>query len=162
MARNYRGKCLDLRKNCGLPIAFILVIIGGVTGQHVKVEAEVESYPGQMVNLSCQFISSGDIRLTQVSWIWEPKEGQRENIAVFHPQFGESYPDSSLKGRVRFLHGSLENPSISIRDVRMTDEGKYTCEYATYPSGNEQGTTTLVMLGKGPRFMSHLSVCPSF
>lgn len=30
----------------------------------------------------------------------------------------------------------------------MSDAGRYTCEYATYPSGNEQGTTTLIMLGE--------------
>ncbi|KAF7653190.1 hypothetical protein LDENG_00086320 [Lucifuga dentata] len=30
----------------------------------------------------------------------------------------------------------------------MSDAGRYTCEYATYPSGNEQGTTTLTMLAK--------------
>ncbi|KAJ8334410.1 hypothetical protein SKAU_G00400490 [Synaphobranchus kaupii] len=158
MARDYAGKCLDFRKNCGLSVVLILTIIGGVTGQHVKVEAELESYPGQMVNLRCQFMGSEGIRLTQVSWIWEPKEGQRENIAVFHPQFGESYPASALKGRVRFLHGSLDNPSISITDVRMTDEGKYVCEYATYPSGNEQGTTSLVMLAKPMNSASPVTV----
>ncbi|XP_035285442.1 PVR cell adhesion molecule related 2 like isoform X2 [Anguilla anguilla] len=157
MARDYAGKCLDFRKNCGLSMGFILIIIGGVTA-HVKVKSEVESYPGQMVNLSCEFMSSEGIRLTQVSWIWEPKEGQRENIAVFHPQFGDSYPESALSGRVRFLHGSLENPSISISDVRMTDEGKYVCEYATYPSGNEQGTTTLVMLAKPKNTASVVTV----
>lgn len=86
---------------------------------------------------------------TQVSWIYEPKEGERLNIAVFHPKFGASYPTSPLKGRVRFTTEppSLSNPSIQISDVKMTDEGKYICEYATYPSGNEQGITSLVILG---------------
>ncbi|XP_061110551.1 poliovirus receptor homolog isoform X1 [Conger conger] len=158
MARDYAGKCLDFRKNCGLSIGLIIFIIGDVTGQHVKVAEEVESYPGQMVELGCQFMGTGGIELTQVSWIWEPKEGQRENIAVYHPQFGASYPDSALKGRVSFLHSSLDNPSIQITGVRMTDEGKYVCEYATYPSGNEQGTTTLVMLAKPRNTASAVTV----
>ncbi|KAJ8389458.1 hypothetical protein AAFF_G00119960 [Aldrovandia affinis] len=159
MARDYTGKCLDFRKNCGLSIVLILMMTGGAAGQHVKVEAEVESYPGQIIKLRCQFTDSEGIRLTQVSWIWEPKEeGQRENIAVFHPTFGESYPDSAMKGRVSFIHGSLENPSIQITDVRMTDEGKYICEYATYPSGNEQGTTTLVMLAMPKNSVSPVTV----
>uniref|UniRef100_A0A3Q4A939 Ig-like domain-containing protein n=1 Tax=Mola mola TaxID=94237 RepID=A0A3Q4A939_MOLML len=80
--------------------------------------------------------------------IWEPVDGQRDNIAVFHPMYGESFPNLSFKGRVVFLQNSLENPSIRISHLRMSDAGRYTCEYATYPSGNEQGTTTLVMLAK--------------
>lgn len=84
----------------------------------------------------------------QVSWIWEPTDGQRDNIAVFHPTYGQSFPNLAFKDRVVFLHNSLENPSIRISNLRMSDAGRYTCEYATYPSGNEQGTTTLVMLGE--------------
>lgn len=39
----------------------------------------------------------------------------------------------------------------------MSDEGKYICEYATYPSGNEQGITNLVMLGKSKIVFLHFS-----
>eukprot|EP00063_Salmo_salar_P083144 XP_014057979.1 PREDICTED: uromodulin-like isoform X1 [Salmo salar] len=73
-------------------------------------------------------------------------EGERLNIAVYHPIFGVIYPMSPLKGRVSFPTPSLNNPSIQISDIRMTDEGRYICEYATYPSGNEQGITSLVIL----------------
>ncbi|AWP21272.1 putative poliovirus receptor-related protein 2-like [Scophthalmus maximus] len=82
----------------------------------------------------------------KVSWIWEPSDGQRDNIAVYHPIYGQSFPNLGFKDRVVFLHNSLENPSIRISGLKMSDAGRYTCEYATYPSGNEQGTTTLVML----------------
>ena len=88
-----------------------------------------------------------------MSWIWEPVEGQRDNIAVFHPAYGESFPNPSFEGRVAFILGTLENPSIRISGLRMADAGRYTCEYATYPSGNEQGTTTLVMLGESALFL---------
>lgn len=86
----------------------------------------------------------------QVTWIYEPKDGERINIAVFHPNFDPNYPDSPMRGRVSFSPNPpvLASPSIQIADVRMTDEGKYICEYATYPSGNEQGITYLVMLGR--------------
>ncbi|XP_062867457.1 PVR cell adhesion molecule related 2 like, partial [Trichomycterus rosablanca] len=116
--------------------------------QRVRVLPEVEAYPNKSVNLRCEFINAGTSKLTQVSWIFEASEGQRENIAVFHPMYGESFPQSSFKGRVQFTQGSLENPSIRIDNVRMSDAGRYTCEYATYPSGNEQGTTMLIMLAK--------------
>lgn len=84
----------------------------------------------------------------QVSWIFEHADGQRDNIAVYHPLYGESFPNQSFRGRVSFLQKSLENPSIRISNLKMSDAGRYTCEYATYPTGNEQGTTTLIMLGE--------------
>lgn len=76
---------------------------------------------------------------------------------MYHPTYGESFPNQSFRGRVAFLQKSLENPSIRISNLKMSDAGRYTCEYATYPTGNEQGTTTLIMLGefKG-RFPSSL------
>ncbi len=80
--------------------------------------------------------------------MFERVEGDRHNIAVFHPQYGASFPNKDFDGRVSFTQGSLENPSIRIDKLRMADAGRYICEYATYPSGNEQGTTTLIMLGK--------------
>lgn len=115
----------------------------------MRVEEELEAYPTESVELRCKFIDGGGrTKLTQVSWIWEPIDGQRDNIAVFHPLYGQSFPNLSFKDRVVFLHNNLENPSIRISNLTMSDAGRYTCEYATYPSGNEQGTTTLIMLAK--------------
>lgn len=117
--------------------------------QKVRVEEELEAYPTETVDLRCQFIDGGGkTKLTQVSWIWEPIDGQRDNIAVYHPMYGQSFPNPEFKDRVAFLHNTLENPSIRISELKMSDAGRYTCEYATYPSGNEQGTTTLIMLAK--------------
>ncbi|XP_054619922.1 PVR cell adhesion molecule related 2 like isoform X3 [Dunckerocampus dactyliophorus] len=135
-----------------LPLAaawLLLCARQGVGAQKVRVEEELEAYPNESVDLRCQFIDGGGkTKLTQVSWIWEPADGQRDNIAVYHPTYGQSFPNLSFKDRVIFLHHNLENPSIRISDLRMSDAGRFTCEYATYPSGNEQGTTTLVMLAK--------------
>ncbi|MEQ2167802.1 hypothetical protein GOODEAATRI_007752, partial [Goodea atripinnis] len=85
-----------------------------------------------------------------VSWRYEANDGKSMNIAVYHPAYGPNYPISPLKDRVRFKPDppELSSPSIEITDVKMTDEGKYICEYATYPDGNDQGTTKLVMLAK--------------
>ncbi|XP_072768629.1 PVR cell adhesion molecule related 2 like isoform X1 [Nerophis lumbriciformis] len=134
-----------------LPAAAWLLLCArqGVGAQKVRVEEELEAYPNESVDLRCQFIDGGGrTKLTQVSWIWEPIDGQRDNIAVYHPEYGQSFPNLSFKDRVVFLHNNLENPSIRISNLRMSDAGRYTCEYATYPSGNEQGTSTLVMLAK--------------
>ncbi|KAM6903247.1 PVR cell adhesion molecule related 2 like isoform 2-T2 [Lycodopsis pacificus] len=129
--------------------AAILLAAQGIGAQKVRVEDELEAYPTESVDLRCEFIDGGGrTKLTQVSWIWEPVDGQRDNIAVYHPIYGQSFPNPSFKERVIFLHNNLENPSIRISNLKMSDAGRYTCEYATYPSGNEQGTTSLVMLAK--------------
>ncbi|XP_072316789.1 poliovirus receptor homolog [Eucyclogobius newberryi] len=152
---------------CGGPVAplcllvlLVLALAHGASGQKVKVEAEVLSYPGQTVNLRCAFTDATGVQLTMVTWIYEPKDGERINIAVFHPNFEPNYPDSPMKGRVSFSPSppNLASPSIQIQDVRMTDEGKYICEYATYPSGNEQGITYLVMLAKPQNAASTVTV----
>ncbi|XP_076865695.1 PVR cell adhesion molecule related 2 like isoform X2 [Brachyhypopomus gauderio] len=131
------------------PIFVVFLLFCQVArGQRVQVLPDVEAYANESVNLRCEFTNAGATKLTQVSWIFEATEGQRENIAVFNPMYGQSFPQSTFKDRVQFSQPSLENPSITINKVRMSDAGKYTCEYATYPSGNEQGTTTLTMLAK--------------
>ncbi|XP_029598748.1 nectin-2 isoform X2 [Salmo trutta] len=163
MARKDARNRHDYTKIIGLFSVVTLLTFQGALSQQVKVEPEVMSYPSQAVNLRCAFADAGGIQLTQVSWIYEPKEGERLNIAVFHPKFGASYPTSPLKGRVSFTTEppSLSNPSIQISDVKMTDEGKYICEYATYPSGNEQGVTSLIMLAKPRNSASGVTVIAS-
>uniref|UniRef100_A0A8D3B5M1 Nectin cell adhesion molecule 3 n=1 Tax=Scophthalmus maximus TaxID=52904 RepID=A0A8D3B5M1_SCOMX len=147
MARDYAARCPVWIAY--VAAAAILIVAKGAGAQKVRVEEEVEAYPTGTVDLRCQFIDGGGrTKLTQVSWIWEPSDGQRDNIAVYHPIYGQSSPNLGFKDRVVFLHNSLENPSIRISGLKMSDAGRYTCEYATYPSGNEQGTTTLVMLAK--------------
>nr|XP_046183603.1 poliovirus receptor homolog isoform X2 [Oncorhynchus gorbuscha] len=148
MARDAKHCPLSPMKNSLLVTAGILLIIQAASCQRVRVVPEVEAYPAESVDLRCQFVDGGNTKLTQVSWIWEPTEGQRDNIAVFHPIYGESFPESPFSGRVRFIQGTLTNPSITISSLKMADAGRYTCEYATYPSGNEQGTTNLVILAK--------------
>ncbi|KAI5105914.1 nectin-2-like isoform X2 [Silurus meridionalis] len=123
----------------------------GSSAQKVKVEPEVVSYPGETVVLRCQFPDPGQTQLTQVSWILEKSSGARTNIAVFHPGFGVNYPmPSPVQGRVSFTMDppSLANPTIQITDIEPTDEGKYICEYAAYPTGNEKGVSSLVILAK--------------
>ncbi|XP_038566986.1 nectin-2-like isoform X3 [Micropterus salmoides] len=161
MARQDARNWPDCSKMIGLLFLVAAILIQhGVSGQRVKVEPEVSSYPGQTVNLRCAFTDATGIQLTMVTWIYEPKDGERINIAVFHPNFDPNYPDSPVKGRVTFTPSppNLASPSIQISGVRMTDEGKYICEYATYPSGNEQGITYLVMLAKPQNSASIVTV----
>ncbi|XP_024123584.1 nectin-2 [Oryzias melastigma] len=159
MARHDAQNWPESTKMIGL-LCFVASIISqhGILGQRVKVDPEVTSYPGQSVNLRCSFSDPTGVQLSMVTWIYESKDGERKNIAVLHPSFDPNYPDSPVKGRVSFLAKEMTRPSIQITDLRMSDEGKYICEYATYPSGNEQGTTQLVMLAKPVNSASTVSV----
>ncbi|XP_062847939.1 nectin-2-like [Trichomycterus rosablanca] len=140
--------------------ATVFLLLQGLLAQRVKVEPEVVSYPGGTVTLRCAFPDPGKTQLTQVSWIIEKSAESRTNIAVYHPTYGPSYPDTSpVYGRVSFNEPvSLDNPSIQINDIKLTDAGKYVCEYATYPSGNEKGATSLVILAKPMNSASSITV----
>ncbi|KAF4092145.1 hypothetical protein AMELA_G00017510 [Ameiurus melas] len=146
-------KCLYL-------LSVVFHVAAGVLAQKVKVEPEVVSYPGQTVILRCQFPDKGQTQLTQVSWILENSSGIRNNIAVFHRTFGVVYPASPVQGRVSFTlePPSLENPTIQITDIALTDEGNYFCEYATYPAGNKKGVTSLILLAKPQNTASTITV----
>ncbi|XP_063041536.1 PVR cell adhesion molecule related 2 like isoform X2 [Engraulis encrasicolus] len=148
MAKDGASDSYFTARSWGITVV-LLMVLQVSSGQHVKVQPELQAFQKEKILMRCMYTQPGNTKLTQVSWIYEDNDGgERVNIAVFHPTYGESFPDSPFKGRVHFTQGSLENPSIEISDMRMADEGKYTCEYATYPSGNEQGTTNLVMLAK--------------
>ncbi|TMS10657.1 Nectin-2 [Larimichthys crocea] len=179
MARHDARNWQDCSKMIGLLCMFASTLLQhGVSGQRVKVEAggvvisRSDRQPALCLH-RCHWDSAHNVTLrilttdlspppppTQVTWIYEPKEGERINIAVFHPSFDANYPDSPVKGRISFTPSppDLASPSIQITDVRMSDEGKYICEYATYPSGNEQGITYLVMLAKPQNSASIVTV----
>ncbi|XP_041091159.1 poliovirus receptor homolog [Polyodon spathula] len=132
-----------------ITLLFCILVLQAADCQRVKVEPEVSSFPGQNVTLRCSFSDpTGEVKKSQVTWIRETPDGKKVNIAVFNPQFGASYPEKSIEGRVAFRDPSLQDPSIVLQGVTMGDEGNYICEYATYPSGNEEGTTRLFVLAK--------------
>ncbi|XP_058864926.1 nectin-2 isoform X2 [Acipenser ruthenus] len=139
-----------LRRRSGLiTLVLYTLALQAADSQRVKVEPEVSSFPGQDVTLRCSFSDpTGEVKKSQVTWIRETPDGKKVNIAVFNPQFGASYPEKSIDGRIAFRAPSLQDPSIVLQRITMGDEGNYICEYATYPSGNEEGTTRLFVLAK--------------
>ncbi|KAE8282636.1 Nectin-2 Herpes virus entry mediator B [Larimichthys crocea] len=82
----------------------------------------------------------------------------RGTTSLYITHLRSEFPQLVLQRPVVFLHNRLENPSIRISNLKMSDAGRYTCEYATYPSGNEQGTTTLIMLAKPKNSASVVTV----
>ncbi|XP_061453864.1 nectin-2 isoform X2 [Rhineura floridana] len=119
-----------------------------VIAQSVKVQDEVTGYLGQDVTLPCNFAkTSSAVKVSQVTWVKEAR-GRKQNVAVYHPELGPSYPMERDRGRIRFRTQSLEDATLIIGPLNMTDEGTYTCEFATYPLGNEDGITNLIILAK--------------
>uniref|UniRef100_A0A8C3HMC0 Nectin cell adhesion molecule 2 n=1 Tax=Chrysemys picta bellii TaxID=8478 RepID=A0A8C3HMC0_CHRPI len=118
-----------------------------VLTQRVKVRNEVTGYVGDEAMLQCLFpATSPDIKVSQVTWMKE-MGGKKQNVAVYLPDHKPNFPlDNS--GRIRFLNVSLQDATLIIQPLRMSDEGTYVCEFATYPHGNEDGVTTLSILAR--------------
>ncbi|XP_049438475.1 nectin-1-like isoform X3 [Epinephelus fuscoguttatus] len=121
---------------------FIHVTIPAVLeAQEVKVSSTVTGYLGHDVTLPCTFIQGAQhADITQVQWELKPPEGENIVLIVFNVNFGVSVYNTFLKDRVE-----LEEQSLIVRDVQMTDAGSYTCSIATFPSGSFEGTTNLVV-----------------
>ncbi|XP_049438474.1 nectin-1-like isoform X2 [Epinephelus fuscoguttatus] len=122
---------------------FIHVTIPVLEAQEVKVSSTVTGYLGHDVTLPCTFIQGAQhADITQVQWELKPPEGENIVLIVFNVNFGVSVYNTFLKDRVE-----LEEQSLIVRDVQMTDAGSYTCSIATFPSGSFEGTTNLVVQG---------------
>ncbi|XP_053123000.1 nectin-2 isoform X3 [Hemicordylus capensis] len=130
----------------------------GVFTQRVRVRDEVTGYLGQEVILPCNFAATiSDIKVSQVTWVKETA-GRKQNVAVYHPDHGPSYPMEPVSRRIHFRTPSLEDATLIIDRLLMTDEGTYTCEFATYPLGNEDGVTNLIILAKPTNTAKSLEV----
>ncbi|XP_070620280.1 nectin-2 isoform X2 [Erythrolamprus reginae] len=105
-------------------------------------------YLGKRVVLPCNLMQTGDMKVSQVTWVKEVG-GRRQNVAVHHPLHGENYPLEKNSRRIRFAVGeSLADATLIIEHLLMTDEGTYSCEFATYPDGNAGRHTNLIVLAK--------------
>ncbi|XP_042296547.1 nectin-2 isoform X2 [Sceloporus undulatus] len=127
-------------------LAFFACLGPVLLAQRVKVLDEVTGYLGKEVVLPCTFeMSTPNIKVSQVSWGKEAG-GKKQNVAVYHPELGPSYPMNGEGTHIRFRTPSLGDATLVINPLRMTDESTYICEFATYPLGNEDGATHLVIL----------------
>lgn len=114
----------------------------------MTVNHEVTGYLGKKVVLPCNIVvTEPEMQVSQVTWVKEV-EGRRQNVAVYHPKHGQNYPMEKNSRRIVFHVPSLTDATLVIEHLLMTDEGTYSCEFATYPHGNEIGTTNLIVLGK--------------
>lgn len=85
---------------------FLSLFLSGASGQRVKVEPEVLSYPGQTVNLRCAFSDTTGVQLTMVRG--------KKNIFISH--FFPLYFSYNLItwARCRFLTHTYTHTSAGV------------------------------------------------
>ncbi|XP_067172970.1 nectin-2 isoform X2 [Apteryx mantelli] len=125
---------------------------GGQRAQ-VQVREEVVALVGEEAVLPCVLAAAGPhLKVSQVTWVRAGGSGGRRNIAVLHPRLAPSFPgedeDGEGGGRLRFRGHSLQDATLLLQPLRLTDQGVYTCEFATYPDGNQGASTRLLVLAK--------------
>uniref|UniRef100_A0A673IMP4 Ig-like domain-containing protein n=1 Tax=Sinocyclocheilus rhinocerous TaxID=307959 RepID=A0A673IMP4_9TELE len=117
-------------------------------GQKVVTNLKVTGYQGYDVTLLCQYIHGNtEDKIQQMQWTWQ-NESSKCEIMVFSMDHGLSLHDTFLKDRVSFSKSSppIYEASIIIKDVKMSDQGVYSCAYTTYPSSSHTGQTTRTVL----------------
>ncbi|XP_072325084.1 nectin-2-like isoform X2 [Scyliorhinus torazame] len=131
-----------------LKLATIFLHIWSVcNAQNVKVEPNVYGYVGRQAVLRCQFIDPDNaLQVTQVTWMKDPASS-KINLAVYNPELGTHYPTDTA-GRIHFRLPSIKDATLEIERLEMGDDGVYSCEFATYPDGNQEATTNLTILAK--------------
>ncbi|XP_050986892.1 nectin-1-like [Labeo rohita] len=94
-------------------------------------------------------------KITQVQWMWQ-NESSEYTIMVFSEMNGLFLHDTFLKDRVSFSKSSplIDEASIIITDVKISDQGVYSCDYTTFPSGSHKGQTILTVLEGSPPVLS--------
>ncbi|EGW05327.1 Poliovirus receptor, partial [Cricetulus griseus] len=114
----------------------------------VQVLTNVTGLLGNSAYLFCSLALSGNVTVTQVTWMRKNPAGNPTKVAVFHPKKGPSIAESS---RVKFLATKLDgdqwNASLSISHLSVTDEGSYECQFATFPTGSRSASVWLEVLG---------------
>uniref|UniRef100_A0A8C1IXR3 Immunoglobulin V-set domain-containing protein n=1 Tax=Cyprinus carpio TaxID=7962 RepID=A0A8C1IXR3_CYPCA len=90
-----------------------------------------------------------------LQWTWQ-NQSSKYQIMVFHMDLGLSMHETPLKDRVSFSRSSpsIDEVSIIIKDVKISDQGVYSCDYTIFPSGSHTGQTTLIVLECNPPVLS--------
>uniref|UniRef100_A0A8C7WU42 Immunoglobulin domain-containing protein n=1 Tax=Oryzias sinensis TaxID=183150 RepID=A0A8C7WU42_9TELE len=95
----------------------------GLWAQKVEVLSQVTGYVGFDVTLEWDFLSP---------------DGNKTKIMVFNKQHGTGVHESHLRGRV-----DMDDHSLQIKNVELSDAGSYICTINTYPLGRFHDTTEL-------------------
>ncbi|CAB1455192.1 unnamed protein product [Pleuronectes platessa] len=128
-------------------LASLLTLCGltsGVSSNHVIVPATVNAVLGKNITLGCRIEVGSNLSLTQISWERRLPSGTI-TLAVYNPKYGISFSDEYIQ-RVSFVSPSIQDATITLREVGFADTGSYICKVATFPLGNTQASTFVNVL----------------
>ncbi|XP_051571945.1 nectin-4-like isoform X2 [Myxocyprinus asiaticus] len=99
--------------------------------------------------LPCRFnVSDNEVQVVQVMWIRENSNGDEEQIITAHFSDGQT-ENSAYAGRVRFeTSDPIADSALIIMGTSSSDEGKYICKVATFPTGNFETEVSLTIWTK--------------
>uniref|UniRef100_A0AAY5L2T7 Ig-like domain-containing protein n=1 Tax=Esox lucius TaxID=8010 RepID=A0AAY5L2T7_ESOLU len=128
---------------------FIVVLIISV-----QMEAVQSGYVGSKVDLPCLFINSmPPVKISQVTW-QKVINGTKQNVAIANPSLGVSVA-TPFKDRVNFKNPavrrrtpSLQDTTLTLASLKLSDEARYICEYTTFPAGNRESMVNLTVYAR--------------
>ncbi|XP_075046837.1 nectin-2 isoform X1 [Mixophyes fleayi] len=122
---------------CQLPL-LLFGLCAVLQAQQVLVRDQLTGIIGQEVILSCMITSKDpNMHVSQIMWMKDSL-----NLATYSPHLGEHLSDTT---RFKMINPTQNNVTLSILQVRASDEGEYVCEVTTFPDGNRKATTTLTV-----------------
>ncbi|KAM9046656.1 nectin-2 isoform 2-T2 [Megaptera novaeangliae] len=148
-----------------LPLLLLLLLLLRETGAQdvrVRAAAEVRGHLGDTVELPCHLLPPApEIRVSQVTWLRLDAPEGNQNVAIFHPLYGPSFPSPKPgKERLSFVNAGqstgagqgteleVRDATLALRGLTVEDEGNYTCEFATFPRGTSRGVTWLRVIAQ--------------
>lgn len=115
--------------------AAILAGIGNVAGVHVYTGGSVEARNGTEYRLKCTFQSTHPVgKKTSVTWSFRPENGGTEEVVMYYQEQPYASAGGRFKGRVVWS-GNIwkKDVSITIMDLRFTDNGTFMCSVLNPP-----------------------------
>ncbi|XP_060790070.1 nectin-4 [Neoarius graeffei] len=124
-----------------------LVCVNG--GEFVKPPSStVYASAEENVVLPCKFLPSDSDVVIQVIWMHVKPDGTEEQIITAHHVDGQ-LESAAYAGRVRFEDNNpIINSALIILNTELSDEGRYTCTIATFPSGTVKTQVSLTVWTK--------------
>ncbi|CAL8326291.1 unnamed protein product [Arctogadus glacialis] len=95
--------------------------------------------------LPCRYVVEAGEKVVQVTWYKELTDGTKEQIITAH--FSEGHTEfGRYSGRVKFERGvPTEDSALLIPHTEESDEGSYTCQVTTFPTGNFERSVALTV-----------------
>lgn len=125
-------------------ISFLFQIVISCLPGKIHLEGNRTAVSGEQANLSCWY--NLPERVHQVLWRKTGEQGDTTTVASYS-KGGHQSITKPFVGRVG-LRRNVSDTQLTVRSIRMEDEGCYTCEFHTYPDGMKKATTCLSVYGE--------------